>query len=120
MLKTIPLNDTDFAWVKTTEKDMRKKLAEYLTHKKQVYSEIKAILPEERTYLNTVYALEHCDDRFQSYFSKVGLLSEVSVKKEIRDAATLVLTELSEKSVDIEYDRDLYISLVEYYEGNWS
>lgn len=119
MLKTIPLNDTDFAWVKTTEKEMRKKLTEYLTHKKQVYSEIKAILPEERTYLNTVYALEHCDDRFQSYFSKVGLLSEVSVKKEIRDTATVVLTELSKKSVDIEYDRDLYISLVEYYEGNF-
>ena len=50
----------------------------------------------------------------------MGLLSEVSPKKEVRDAAHAIATEMSQKLVDIEYDRDLFISLVEYYEGNFS
>jgi thimet oligopeptidase len=49
----------------------------------------------------------------------MGLLSEVSPKKEVRDQAHAIATEMSQKLVDIEYDRDLFISLCEYYEGNF-
>ena len=120
IIKTLPLTDKDFAWVKMTPLHMKKKADEYIVHKKKAYTAIKAILPEKRTYLNTLYALERCDDSFESFFSKMGFLSEVSTKKEIRDTASEVATELSQKLVDIEYDRDLYISLLEYYEGNFS
>ena len=58
-------------------------------------------------------------DIFDDFFSKMGLLSEVSPKKEVREHAHGVATILSDKLVDIEYDRDLYIALVEYYEGNF-
>lgn len=118
-MKTLPLTAKDFAWVKMTPSQMKKKSDEYLAHKKKTYAEIKAILPENRTYENTLYALERCDDSFESIFSKIGLLSEVSTKKEVRDAATEVLSYVSEKSVDIEYDRDLFIAVTEYYEGNF-
>ncbi|MCF7843769.1 Zn-dependent oligopeptidase [Candidatus Gracilibacteria bacterium] len=116
---TIPLIQKDFDWVKMTPALMKKTADAYLEHKKITYKEIKDILPENRTYLNTLYALERCDDKFESFFSKMGLLSEVSTKKEIRDKAHEVATDLSEKLVDIEYDRDLFISLCEYYEGNF-
>lgn len=118
--KTLPLTDKDFAWVKMTPQQMKKKADEYIVHKKKAYTAIKAILPEKRTYLNTLYALERCDDSFESFFSKMGFLSETSTNKEVRDTASEVATELSQKLVDIEYDRDLYISLLEYYEGNFS
>lgn len=118
--KTLPLTPSDFTWVKMTAKIMKKNADEYIIHKKKAYSEIKKILPEHRTFLNTVYALERCDDSFESFFSKMGLISEVSTKKDIRDSVTEVLTTLSSKMVDIEYDRDLYIAIVEYYEGNFS
>lgn len=118
--KTLPLGEKDFAWVKMTPVLMKKQADLYVENKKKVYGEIKSILPENRTFLNTLYALERCDDSFNSFFSKMGLLGEVSPKKEIRDAAHAVATEMSQKLVDIEYDRDLYISLVEYYEGNFS
>lgn len=118
-MKTLPLTEKDFTWVKMTGTQMRKKADEYLAHKKKAYAEIKAILPEERTYENTLYALERCDDSFESIFSKIGLLSEVSTKKEVRDTATEVLSYVAEKSVDIEYDRDLFIAVTEYYEGNF-
>ena len=119
-MKTLPLTAQDFAWVKMTPALMKKTADAYIVHKKKVYAEIKNILPENRTYLNTLYALERCDDSFKSFFSKMGLLSEVSPKKEVRDVANVVATEMSQKLVDIEYDRDLFIALVEYYEGNFS
>ena len=98
---------------------MKKQADAYIVHKKKVYTEIKNILPENRTYLNTLYALERCDDSFESFFSKMGLLSEVSPKKEVRDVAHIIATEMSQVLVDIEYDRDLFISVAEYYEGNF-
>lgn len=118
-MKTIPYTEKDFAWVKMTPALMKKTAEKYLAHKKETYASIKKILPENRTFLNTLYALERCDDGFESFFGKMGLLSEVSPKKDIRDAAHAVATEMSEKLVDIEYDRDLFIALTEYYEGNF-
>lgn len=118
--KTLPLTQRDFAWVNMTPSLMKKQADAYIVHKKKVYSEIKKILPENRTYLNTLYALERCDDSFDTFFSKMGLLSEVSPKKEIRDTAHQIATDMSQKLVDIEYDRDLFIALCEYYEGNFS
>ncbi len=119
MTITLPLTEKDFAWVKMTGAQMKKTADLYLQHKKKTYTVIKNILPEERTFENTVYALETCDDIFDDFFSKMGLLSEVSPKKEVREHAHGVATILSDKLVDIEYDRDLYIALVEYYEGNF-
>lgn len=118
-MTTIPLTTKDFTWVNMTPALMKKKADAYITHKKKVYAEIKKILPENRTYLNTLYALERCDDTFESFFSKMGLLSEVSPKKEVRDAGHTIATEMSQKLVDIEYDRDLFIAITEYYEGNF-
>lgn len=117
--KTLPLTDKDFGWVKMTPALMKKQADAYILHKKKVYTEIKKILPENRTFVNTLYALERCDDSFDSFFSKMGLLSEVSPKKEVREAAHTIATEMSQKLVDIEYDRDLFIALCEYYEGNF-
>lgn len=118
--KTLPLSATDFAWVKMTPALMKKNADAYIVHKKKVYGDIKSILPENRTYINTLYALERCDDSFNNFFSKMSLLSEVSPKKEVRDAANAIATELSQKMVDIEYDRDLFIAVLEYYEGNFT
>lgn len=117
--KTLPLTATDFKWVNMTPVQMKKTVDHYIDHKKKVYTEIKDILPEKRTYINTLYALERCDDKFESFFGKLGLLSEVSPKKEIRDAAHKIAMEASERLIDIEYDRGMYIAIREYYEGNF-
>jgi thimet oligopeptidase len=116
---TIPLTQKDFAWVNMTPVQMKKSAAAYIVHKKKVYAEVKKILPENRTFLNTLYALERCDDPFESLFGKMGMLSEFSPKKDVRDAAHQVSMETSQKLVDVEYDRDLFIALTEYYEGNF-
>ena len=118
-MKKLPLTEKDFQWHKLTPKQIEKVGQEAVAYKKASYKKIKEILPEERTYENTMYALEISDGPAGDMLRKVSLLGEVSPKKEVRDAAYKVSMEVSSQMVDIEYDRDLYISLLEYYEGNF-
>lgn len=117
--KTLPLTQKDFKWVNITPSQMKKIASEYIEHKKKVYSEIKAIPAKNRTFLNTLYALERCDDKFENIFGKIGLLAETSTKKEIRDASIATSTEVSQKIVDIVYDKGLFDVICQYYEGNY-
>ena len=119
-MKKLPLTQKDFAWVKWTPKQIEKIGKEAIEYKKASYKKIKEILPEKRTYENTVYALERADGPRGDDLRKVALLGEVSPKEEIRNTASSTIIEVSSQMVDIEYDRDLYMSLVEYYEGNFS
>jgi thimet oligopeptidase len=118
-MNTIPLTNKDFSWVHMTPEGMRRTAKEYIAHKKKVFTTIKKIQKEKRTYENTLYALERCDDRFDSFFGKIGLLAEVSTDKRVRDSAHSVATEVSQQVVDIVYDKELYNALKEYYEGNY-
>ena len=118
-MKKIPLTEKDFDWHKLTPKQIEKIGRDAVEHKKMVYRKIKEILPELRTYENTVYALERSDGYPGDMLRKAALLGEVSPKEAVRAAVSQTLIAVSEKMVDIEYDRDLYISVLEYYEGNF-
>lgn len=118
-MKKLPLTQKDFAWVKWTPKQIEKIGKEAIEHKKAVYKKIKEILPENRTYENTVYALESADGQYGDQLHQISLLGEVSPKEAVREAVSQTMITLYSRLIDIEYDRDLYISLVEYYEGNF-
>lgn len=117
--RTLPLTQKDFAWVNMKPTFMKKTVSLYIEHKKRVYTDIKSIPQNERTFLNTIYVLERCDDTFESFFSKMGLLSEVSTKKEIRDNAHEIATEASQILIDVEYDKGIFLAVKEYYQGNF-
>lgn len=119
-MKKLPLTQKDFDWYKLTPKQIEKIGKEAIEYKKAAYKKIKEILPEERTYENTLYALERGDGPAGDMLRKVALLGEVSPKEAVRAAASQTLIDVSSKMIDIEYDRDLYISLLEYYEGNFA
>jgi thimet oligopeptidase len=118
-MKKLPLTQKDFNWAKWTPVQIGKIGKEALEYKKAAYKKIKDILPENRTYENTVYALEIADGPYGDQLHQIHLLGEVSPKEEVRTAASETMISLYSQLVDIEYDRDLYISLVEYYEGNF-
>lgn len=118
-MKTIPYTEKDFNWVKWTPKQIEKIGENLLVNLKHDYEVMKEVLPEERTFLNTVVAIETAGGEFSDMFNKVAFLMDVSPKAPIREIAHKVVTEVSEKSIDIEYDRDIYISLREYVEGNY-
>lgn len=119
-MKKIPYTQKDFDWVKMTPVQMKKFSEEALAFKKENYKKIKSILPENRTYENTVYALSQASGKYGDIINEIGFLGEVAVKKEIRDTSNEVIANVSSKLVDIEYDRELYTSLLEYYEGNFA
>lgn len=119
-MKRTPYTEKDFNWVKMTGKQMEQYAKEALTLKKENYAKLKAILPEKRTYENTVYALTVSDGKYGDIFQQISFLSNVSTNKDLRDKANAVLVATSQKLVDIEYDRDLYTSILEYYEGNFA
>lgn len=118
-MKKLPLAQKDFDWVKWTPKQMKKIAEDGLTEKKKVYASIKAILPENRTYENTVYTLAASDGSYGDAVRQMNLLGEVSPKDTIRDAVSEIMIDIQSKLVDIEYDRDIYVALLEYYEGNF-
>ena len=99
---------------------MRKFADETIAHKKSVYDTVKNILPEERTFENTALALDMSEGPYTEVFHFINILGEVSPKKDIRDAVNEILIDASDKMVDLEFDRDLYISMLEYYEGNFA
>lgn len=119
-MKKLPLTQKDFAWVKWTPKQIEKIGKEAIEYKKEAYKQIKEILPENRTYENTVYALEIAEGEYGDALRKINLLSEVSPIEEVRNVAHEVINQYSKESVDTDYDRDLYISVLEYYEGNFA
>ncbi len=118
-MKKLPLTQKDFVWTKWTPKHMKELAQKGLVLKKENYNKIKAILPENRTYENTVFALDRADMAFGDVMNKLGVLGDISPKKDVRDAAHSIQTALTSQSVDLDYDRDLYVSLIEYREGNY-
>lgn len=118
-MKRLALTEKDFQWYKITPKQIEKVGKEAIEYKKAAYKKLKSILPEERTYENTMYALEISDGPAGDMLRKISLLGEVSPNKEVRDMAHKVSMDVSSAMVDIEYDRELYTSLLEYYEGNF-
>ena len=119
-MKRTPYTQKDFNWVKWTPKQIEKIGKDAIEYKKAAYKKIKEILPENRTYENTIYALMESMGEYDVKFGFIGLLTETSTNKEVRDAGRAMFVELSQKLVDIEYDRDLYIAALEYHEGNFS
>ncbi len=119
-MKRTPYTQKDFDWYKLTPKQIEKIGKEAVEYKKAAYKKIKEILPEERTYENTVYALERADGSVGELLRKAALLGEVSPKEDVRNAVSETIIAVSSQMVDIEYDRDLYMSMVEYHEGNFS
>lgn len=120
MTKIIPPNWKEISKIKNYKKrDFNNLLKKYIENKKEVYKKIKALKKEERNFLNTVLALENCDQDFDNIFNQIGVYSITHKNKEYRDLASLFEKELSQKSVDLEYDKDLWKAVLEYREGNY-
>lgn len=101
------------------EKDFDTLLKEYLKSKKEVYKKIKSLKKEERDFKNTILALENSDTYFQNIFSGISIYSFTHKDKDFRDNADKFLKKLSKKSIELEYDKDLYKAFIDYYENNY-
>ena len=81
---------------------------------KRDYAEIKKVPAKERTFENTVVALERSGKVYGQKLNFVGFLAEVSSHKNVREAAHKIEEEYSKKVVDIVYDDLIFKALKEY------
>lgn len=104
----------DFAWVQWTPESIRQNVQDAIAAKKERYATIKAIPPAERTFENTIFAIESSDYTHMDAISQIDLLLNVSPLQEVRDAAQEAIDLLQREMVDIEYDEDMYRAVQEY------
>lgn len=104
----------DFAWVKWGAADFKRISGEVILGKKAAYATIRAIPAAERTFENTIVALERSGDRASDNLSKIGLLKEVSVDAKVRAAAAKILEAVQKQMVEIEFDPRMYAAAKEY------
>lgn len=110
------LTAVDFKWVKWRPKDFKNYPTKAIAELKNDYAKIKAIKPNERTFENTICALERSGREYGQKIHYVGFLSEVSPEKSVREMAHKVVEEYSNKIIDVVYDEDVYKALCEYAE----
>ena len=104
----------DFTWVKWGAADFKRIAADIIRRKKIAYAAIRAIPAAERTFENTVYALEASGDRESDEVNRINLLKEVSTDPKVRVAAAQTLESLQKQSVEIEFDPRMYAAMKEY------
>ncbi len=101
-------------WVSWKPADMRRVLArEYKAMMKQIAA-IKKIPKAQRTFENTIAALEYAQYDFASALSSVGFLMQVSVEKKVREAAHQLVDVYTPKLHNITYDINLYRAMCDY------
>lgn len=110
------LTRADFEWVHWKPKDFRNYPTKAIDELESDYKKIKAIPANERTFENTICALEKSGREYGQKIHYVGFLSEVSPEKSVREVAHQVVEEYSNKIIDVIYDDSIYKALCEYAE----
>lgn len=113
-MKRTTYTPEDFAWTQWTPDIIKQTTQKAIEEKKARYAEIKAIAPEERTFENTIFAIESSDYGHLDSIQQVSILLHVSPLQEVRDAAQEAIEELEKEMVDVEYDEDMYRAVQEY------
>jgi len=98
----------DFAWVFWTPENIKQHVAEIIAAKKTAYKVVKQIKNIERTFENTIVAIESSDHENLSKMHQIHLLKNVSPKESVRTAATYAEIALNNAFTDIEYDEGMY------------
>lgn len=104
----------DFAWVRWGPVEFQRMAKEIPRLIKKRYAKIRAVPASERTFENTVYALESADNDVSDQLSKMGILKEVSPHSKVRGAARAVAEKLQKEFVEIAFDPRMYTVLKEY------
>lgn len=105
--------------LKYKKSDFDKLLKNFVENKKNIYSQVKSVKKEDRTFVNTILAIENCDENFSDTFHQLGVYAITHKNKNFRDLANNFQKELSNKVVDLEYDKDIYKAVLEYQRGNY-
>ncbi|NCS99603.1 Zn-dependent oligopeptidase [Candidatus Parcubacteria bacterium] len=112
-MKIIPKIQKDFEWVAWGPKEIDVEVKKYVETLKENYKKIKEIPKKERTFENTIYAMEKAGD--VGYENNgISFLKYVSTSKKIREASHQAVIWASSQLAEINNDLDLYRAFKEY------
>jgi len=113
-MKRTKYTKKDFLWTQWKPEDIKRVVNEAIAHKKKKYAEIKKIPAKDRTFENTIFAIESSDYETMDKINQIVLLMEVSPKSEVREVSKKALEKLNIKMVDIEFDEKIYQAVLEF------
>lgn len=104
----------DFKWINFNVKQLEKVCDQLIQKKKDDLEQIKSIPKEQRTFENTVYALEQAG-KVEGINSQIfGFFLELSPKKKERELSAKLEQKLNNALIDLVHDKDLYRVFSEY------
>jgi thimet oligopeptidase len=107
---------SDFSWVNWNPDQIQKLAGDVLAEKKQTHKAIKAVSKEDRTFQNTLEALDRSSYELSDALCILDLHSNVSPKEEVRNAALKAREVIQNELIEIEYDEAMYQAVKEYAE----
>lgn len=117
MYITKPYTQSDFAWTQWGVQDVLTASSTALTEIQQKIDDIINIPTNERTFENTLFALEVACTDFSLVESRIDFLLNVSPLKEIREQAQKVVETMQTSFLDmVTYNEKLYTAIKEYTE----
>jgi len=111
----LPYQPQNFEWTRWSAGDIELAATTFLDFKKSTYTTIKNIPAMERTFENTLYAIERTNQMTENVL-KISFLMNVSPSQELRAAAQQALEKVEKELIEIEYDEGMYRAVKEYAE----
>ncbi len=109
----------DFLWTKWSAADIKKQVPEIIAIKKARLMAIKKIHAEDRTFENTIYAIDASSNDIQETVHKIDLLQNVSPALKIRNTAKTTIETIENKMITIERDPKIWEAIKQYEAGAW-
>lgn len=105
---------TDLAWVHWNTEACLSVVAHILASRKTLLANVIAIPKEERTFANTIEAIERSGYSTADEINYLEVLRNVSVSKDIRETAQHAVDEIRKGLIDIYYTDELWQAISDY------
>jgi thimet oligopeptidase len=112
-MKIVPKTQKDFDWVNFTPKQIREYTLKTIKKIDEDVKKIKNIKKEDRTFENTVMAIENIGEH-GTEDSPLSFLNYVSTDAKVRNASKEYQEKISKKAIDVSFDKELYSAFLEY------
>ena len=104
----------NFDWVRWTTDGITAAVNEALSGKRAMLDAVKAVPASERTFENTIGAMERSGDGIADVQQALELLVNVHPDASVRDAAQAAVDRITSEVVAMEFDRDLWRAVQEW------
>lgn len=111
-IKTYTKND--FKWCSWKLGEFSDLPEKAISEIKEDYKKIKAIPAKERSFENTILALERAGKNYGRMLSFMDFLAEVSPEEKVRNKANELQEKYSKMIVDVVYDEEIYKAILDY------